>query len=53
MTFAVLEALGERHQSPRRPGKRWRRSALRTRGGGAGEARDEEALDFEVAIASW
>ncbi|NTX35032.1 MULTISPECIES: hypothetical protein [unclassified Myxococcus] len=53
MTFAVLEALGERHQSPRGPGKRWRRSALRTRGGGAGEEHDEEALDFEVAIASW
>ncbi|AKF84770.1 hypothetical protein MFU01_07990 [Myxococcus fulvus] len=50
MTSGLLEVLGERHQTPRGPGKRWRRSALRTH-----EPRDddEEAVDFDEAIASW
>jgi|GEM_PF-5145607 len=53
MTFAVLEALGERHQSPRGPGKRWRRSALRTHPAPAHESWDDDGVDFEDAIASW
>ncbi|MFY1828910.1 hypothetical protein ACN47A_23525 [Myxococcus fulvus] len=51
MTSGLLEVLGERHQTPRGPSKRWRRSALRT-----SEPRDdadEEAVDFDEAIASW
>ncbi|MCP3058898.1 hypothetical protein LXT21_08950 [Myxococcus sp. K38C18041901] len=50
MTSGLLEVLGERHQTPRGPGQRWRRSAPRTH-----EPRDdaEEAVDFDEAIASW
>lgn len=53
MTFAVLEALGERHQSPRGPGKRWKRSAPRTLVEPAHDSWSEDTVDFEDAIASW
>ncbi|QSQ11221.1 hypothetical protein [Myxococcus landrumensis] len=52
-TADLLGLLGQRHESPRGPGKRWRDTSVRMNSERGDADLDDGAVDDEAAIASW